>query len=74
MNANKITANSITAAQIQANAISANEIAANSITAQQLQVATESGAGIHMELVSGKGVIRISDGTNDRVKIGYLGT
>ena len=69
-----LKANTITADKIAANLITASKIAADSITAQQLQVATESGAGIYMELVSGKGVIRISDGTNDRVKIGYLGT
>ena len=69
-----LKANTITADKIAANLITASKIAAGSITAQQMEVAVESGAGIYMELVSNKGLIRISDGTNDRVKIGYLGT
>ena len=60
---------------VQANLIQTDMLEANSITANKIQVATESGAGIYMELVSGKGVISIKDtsGTT-RVKIGYLGT
>ena len=72
--ADVLTANVISADMIQANSIVATIIDAETITAQHIEVATTSGAGIYMELVSGNGVIRINDGSNDRVKIGYLGT
>ena len=73
-----LKANTITADKIAANLITASKIAAGSITAQQMEVATESGSGIYMELVSSKGVISIKDASSGtavtRVKIGYLGT
>ncbi len=69
-----IVANNITTQMLTADVITANEIAANAVRAEQIQVAVESGAGIHMKLVSNKGVIEINDGSQVRVKIGYLGT
>lgn len=67
LNANKITANSITAAQIAANAITAGEL--------QISNSTGSSSGIRMYLSSNNANrprIDVYDGTNVRVRIGYL--
>ena len=73
-----LKANTITAGKIAANLITAAKIAAGSITANEMEVATESGSGIYMELVNSNGVISIKDASSGtavtRVKIGYLGT
>ena len=62
----------------QTGTLIADLVVADKIEAKHIEVATESGSGIYMELVNSKGVISIKDASSGtavtRVKIGYLGT
>jgi hypothetical protein len=58
----------------QTGTLIADLVVADKIEAKHIEVATETGSGIYMELVNSKGVISIKDGSTTRVKIGYLGT
>ncbi len=69
-----LQANQILANHIKANNITAEKIAANAITASELQISTSTGggSGIYMNYNNGNARIDIYQGTNLRVRIGYL--